>query len=150
MYRKGKRCTSPEDQRYRAVYPFGAVCPEGDAAFGLVVPIVSTDAMQAFLDQLSEQVAPGARAIVVLDRTGWRCANDVVVPENITPVCLSPCSPELDSIERLWLCLEERFFSQHLFSHRFWADCVARQRVAGEAGRIKSLCSINWPKTVTK
>ena len=47
-----------KDQRHTAVYLFGAVCPERDTAFDLVLPIVSTSAMQAFLDQLSVQVAP--------------------------------------------------------------------------------------------
>ena len=136
-----------KDQRHTAVYLFGAVCPERDAAFGLVLPIVSTSAMQAFLDQLSLQVALGAHALVVMDRAGWHCANDLVVPANLTPVFLPPYSPELNSIERLWLYLKERFLS-----HRLWPDydtivdavCRARQRVTAETGRIKSLCQIEW------
>jgi transposase len=120
-------------------------------AFGLVLPIVATSAMQAFLDQLSEQVAPGARALLVMDRAGWHCANDLVIPDNITPVFLPPYSPELNAIERLWLYLKERFLS-----HRLWTDydaivdavCQAWQRVTNEIGRIKSLCSIEWAKPV--
>jgi hypothetical protein len=132
-------------------YLFGAACPERDAAFGLVLPIVSTGAMQAFLDQFSEEIATEAHALLVMDRAGWHCANDLVVPDNITPVFLPPYSPELNSIERLWLHLKERFLS-----HRLWADydaivdavCRAWKRVTNDTGRIKSLCSIDWARTV--
>jgi len=140
-----------KDQRHTAVYLFGAVCPERDAAFDLVLPIVSTSAMQAFLDQLSVQVAPGAHALVVMDRAGWHCANDLVTPDNLAPIFLPPYSPELNGIERLWLYLKERFLS-----HRSWADydaivdavCRAWQRVTAEAGRIKSLCQMEWTQAV--
>ena len=107
--------------------------------------------MQAFLDQLSEQVATGAHALLVMDRAGWHCANDLVIPENLTPIFLPPYSPELNAIERLWLYLKERFLS-----HRLWDDydaivdsvCRAWQRATGEAGRIKSLCSMEWTRTL--
>lgn len=107
--------------------------------------------MQAFLDQLSEQVASSAHALVVMDRAGWHCANDIVIPDNLTPIFLPPYSPELNAIERLWLYLKERFLS-----HRLWPDydaivdavCRAWQRVTSDTGRIKSLCSMEWTQTV--
>ncbi len=115
-----------------------------------MLPIVSTGAMQAFLDQLSEQVAPGARALLVMDRAGWHGTNDLVIPDNITPVFLPPYSPELNAIERLWLYLKERSLP-----HRLWADydaivnavCQAWQRGTSETRRIKSLCSMEWATT---
>jgi len=67
-FQRGTRPTGVKDQRHTAVYLFGAVCPERDAAFGLVLPIVSTNAMQTFLDQLSDQVAPKTHALVLMDR----------------------------------------------------------------------------------
>jgi transposase len=107
--------------------------------------------MQTFLDQLSGQVVPGAHALLIMDRAGWHCANDLVMPENITAVLLPPYSPELNAIERLWLYLKERFLS-----HRLWADydaivdavCKAWQRVTSDTGRIKSLCSMEWATSV--
>jgi hypothetical protein len=149
-YQKGKRPTGLKDQRHTAVYLFGAVCPERDTAFGLVLPLVSTGAMQAFLDQLSEQVATDAQALLLMDRAGWHCANDLVIPDNITPVFLPPYSPELNSIERLWLYLKERFLSHRLrtdYDAIVDAVCQARQRVTSDTGRIKSLCSRKWADT---
>jgi hypothetical protein len=87
----------------------------------------------------------------LMDRAGWHCANDLVVPANLTPVFLPPYSPELNSIERLWLYLKERFLS-----HRLWPDhdtivdavCRAWQRVTAETGRIKSRCQMEWAQAV--
>jgi hypothetical protein len=150
-FQRGVRPTGVKDQRHTAVYLFGAACPERDAAFGLVLPIVSSGAMQAFLDQFSEQIAPNTHALLLMDRAGWHCANDLVFPENLTPIFLPPYSPELNAIERLWLYIKESFLS-----HRLWDDydaivdavCRAWQRVTGEAERIKSLCSTEWTRKV--
>ena len=53
----GTRTSAPISGLW-AVYLFGTVCPERDAAFGLVLPIVGADVMQPFLDQLSGEVSP--------------------------------------------------------------------------------------------
>jgi hypothetical protein len=53
--------------------------------------------------------------------------------------------------ERLWLFIKERFLS-----HRLWPDydhivdavCQAWQRVVSDTGRIRSLCSLDWARTV--
>ena len=140
-----------EDQRHTAVYLFGAVCPERDAAFGLVLPIVSTDVMQTFRDQLGSQVAPGAHALLMMDRAGWHCAGDLIMPDNITAAFLPPYSPELNAIERLWLYLEERCLSHRVrddYDTIVDAVCKARQRVTSDTGRIKSLCSMDWAQAV--
>ena len=76
---------------------------------------------------------------------------DQFVPRapNLTPIFLPPYSPELNSIERLSLYRKKRFLS-----HRLWDDheaivdavCKTWQRVTGDTGRIKSLCSMEWAK----
>jgi len=73
------------------------------------------------------------------------------MPDNITAGFLPPYSPELNAIERRWLHLEERFPP-----HRLRADhdaivdavCKAWQQVTSDAGRIKSLCSMQWAASV--
>jgi hypothetical protein len=142
-FQRGTRPPGVKDQRHTAVYLFGAVCPERDAAFGLVLPIVSTNAMQTFLDQLT----PSAHALLLMDRAGWHCANDLAIPENLTPIFLPPYSPELNAIERLWLYLKNRFLS-HRLGNDHDAICKAWRRVTSEGGRSKSLCSIERTKTV--
>ncbi|MEZ5825086.1 MAG: transposase [Geminicoccaceae bacterium] len=171
-YQRGVRPSGIRDRRHEAVYLFGAACPERDTAIGLVLPVVSTAAMQAFLDELAMHIADGAHAVVIMDRAardgllaiappvmdwppagaGWHCAIDLAVPDNITPVFLPPYSPELNAIERLWLYIKERFLS-----HRLWNTyddiidtvCNAWNSVRNEPGRIRSLCSLDWAKSVS-
>ena len=92
-------------QVHTAVYLFGAVCSERDAAFGLVLPIVGADVMQTFLDQLSGQVAPGAHALLIMDRAGWHCAGDLVMPDNITAVFLQRWPGESGQWDKWTFCL---------------------------------------------
>ena len=108
------RTRGMRDLRHQAVYLFGAVCPERDAGVALVLPGVSAAAMQAMLDKLSAAVAPGAHAVVLMDRAGWHIAKTLALPGNITPLFLPPYSPELNAIERVWLSLRERFLSHRL------------------------------------
>jgi transposase len=77
--------------------------PERDAGVALVLPSVSAAAMQAMLDELSAAVAPGAHAVVLMDRAGWHIAKTLTVPGNLTPLFLPSYSPELNAIERVWL-----------------------------------------------
>ena len=151
-FEKGIRPRGRRDLRHEAVYLFGAVCPDRDHGVALVLPEVSTAAMQAMLDELATAVAPGAHAVVILDRAGWHTAKELSIPTNLTPVFLPPYSPELNAIERVWLYLRERFLS-----HRLWptyddilaACCAAWTRLRGEPGRFRSLCSFDWLTSVT-
>jgi len=47
------------------------------------------------------------RAVVVLDRAGWRTGSKLVLPEGIDVIFLPPASPELQPAERLWAVLDE-------------------------------------------
>jgi hypothetical protein len=60
---------------------------------------LDTAAINLFLAQLGQAVAPGAQ----MDKAGWHTAGDLVVPDNLSLVFLPPYSPELNPIERLWL-----------------------------------------------
>lgn len=108
--------------------------------------------MQLMLDELAQAVTPGAHAVVIMDRAGWHCANDLNLPANLTPVFLPAYAPELNAIERLWLYMRERFLS-----HRLWSsyddilDACARawHAVRAEAGRIRSLCAYDWARVAT-
>jgi hypothetical protein len=102
-FEKGQRPRGRRDLRHEAAYLFGAVCPQRDTGVALVLPTVDTAAMQLMLDELSQAIAPGAHALVIMDRAGWHCADDLAIPANLTPVLLPPYSPELNAIERLWL-----------------------------------------------
>jgi hypothetical protein len=51
--------------------------------------------MNFHLTEIASQVAPGARAVVLIDGAGWHeKAKDLRVPDNITLMTLPPYSPE--------------------------------------------------------
>jgi hypothetical protein len=150
-YQRGMRPRGLRDLRHQAVYRFGAVGPKRAAGVALVLPKVGAAAMPAMLDELSAAVAPDAHAVVLMDRAGWHIAKDLAVPANLTPLFLPAYAPELNAIERVWLYLRERFLS-----HRLWpsyeaildACCAAWNALLDEAGRIRSLCSLEWATPV--
>ena len=81
-----------------------------------------------------------------MDRAGWHVARDLAIPSNLTPVFLPPYFPELNAIERVWLYLRERFLPHRLWpTHKDILDacCSAWNALLAEAGRIRSLCSLD-------
>ena len=102
------------DQRYTWTHLFAAVRPATGDSFALVLPQVSTAAMNEFLAQFAATLAEGEHAVMVLDRAGWHRAKKLVVPSYIMLVWLPPYSPQLHPVERVWLFLREKHLSHRL------------------------------------
>jgi len=146
-YKKGARPPGRADQRYTFAYLFGAVEPGTDNAFALIMPEVSTEAMQAYLDSFALTIASNEHVLMVLDQAGWHGAKDLKIPSSITLVPLPPRSPELNPVERLWLYLKEKFLSHRLldnYSAIEEAICAAWNRLTAETGRLASLTAYPW------
>jgi hypothetical protein len=92
-------CSRPRmvrDNRHVSTYIFGAICPERATGAAIIMPYANTEAMNQHLGEISAQVAPGAHAVLVCDGAGrHQRGNKLVVPDNITLLCLPPYSPEL-------------------------------------------------------
>ena len=113
---------------------------------------LDTAAMNLFLAELGQAVAPGAHGIVLMDKAGWHTASDLVVPENLSLVFLPPYSPELNPIERLWLHLRDNRLSHCVFQTTgeiVDTCCDAWNWLLGQTGRIRSLCSYPWLEQVS-
>jgi hypothetical protein len=95
--RRGSRPRQPKDQRYANAYLFGAVCPERDRGAAVVMPLADTGAMQAHLNEIGRRVAPGAHALVVLDKAGWHTTRKLSLPANLTLLHLPPSPTESQS-----------------------------------------------------
>src|SRR6056297_63910 len=87
---RGRRPPGRQDQRFEWTCVFGAARPDGEAAFGLVLPEVGTQAMQVFLDAFAATTPEEEHAVMVLDRAGWHGAKALEVPSNVTLVPLRP------------------------------------------------------------
>lgn len=150
-FTRGQRPPGLADNRFTFAYVFGAVRPGTDEAFALVMPEVSTAAMQIFLDEFAKSIADDEHVVMFMDQAGWHGAKALVVPKNMTLVALPPYAPQLNPVERLWLHLKARYLS-----HRLLADydaiadaaCAAWNKLTAEAGRITSLCSYPWIEEV--
>ena len=108
--KKGTRPRLPADQRYENAYLFGAICPRLGKGAALMLPFANTAAMQMHLEEISENVAAKAHAVVLMDRAGWHRADKLKVPENLTIILLPSRSPELNPVENIWQYLRRHDF----------------------------------------
>ena len=144
---RGSRPRQPRDQRYGNACLFGAVCPARDAGAALVLPYADTWAMQRHLDEISRHVAPGAHAVLVLDKAGWHTTGKLMVPPNISLLPLPPTSPELNPTENIWQYLRQTWLSNRVFASYeaiVAACCEAWNKLIAEAGHIRSIASRDW------
>jgi transposase len=128
------------------------VCPARDTGVALVMTRLDSEAMTLFLAELSQAVAPGVHAVVLMDKAGWHIAADLVVPANLSLVFPPPYSPELNPIERLWLHLRDNHLTHRVFAGTaeiIDACCDAWNALLAETGRIRSLCSYPWIEKVS-
>src|SRR6266702_3428854 len=151
-WQRGDAPRGRRDFGHRSAWIIGAVCPARDTGVALVMTRLDTKAMNLFLAELAQAVAPGAHAVVLMDKAGWHIAGDLVIPANLTPVLLPPYSPVLTPIERLWLYLKDNQLSHRVFvgtAEIIDACCDAWIALLAETGRIRSLCSYPWLEKVS-
>ena len=148
----GRRPPGRCDRRFESAYIFAAVEPVTDAEVALVLPEVTTRAMNLFLAEFAAGLPGDVHAALVLDGAGWHGSRGLLVPANITLVPLPPYSPELNPVERVWLYLRERFLSLRVFAdYRAIVDacCDAWRRLVAGPGRLRSLCDQPWIRKVS-
>ena len=149
---RGERPTGLCDQRFASAYLYAAVCPATGADFALVLPTVSTIAMNRFLKDFSASLEPDVQAVLVLDQAGWHSSRALDVPDNVTLVPLPPYSPQLNPVERVWLYLRDRFLSHRLldsYEDIVNACCDAWNALTASPERLRSLTSYPWIECVT-
>ena len=111
----------------------------------MITPAANTDMMNLHLAELSTQVAPGARAVLVRDGACWHQRGTALqVPANITR---PPYSPELNPMEKAWDCLR-----QNKLCPLIWDSCdeivdacaaACNGRVA-DPERVKTIGTRTW------
>lgn len=88
--------------------------PATGEGFALVLPRVSTGAMNEFLVRFAATRGGDEHAVAVLDKAGWHVAGALEVPGNVTLAPLPAYSPQLNPVERVRLHLRERHLSHRL------------------------------------
>lgn len=132
-------------QGYKWAYIYTAVEPATGNDFTLVLPRVTADAMQAFLDRFAAKLDDHVQAVLVLDGAGWHDRRALRIPHNISLVTLPPYSPELNPVERIWLHLRDKHLSFRVFhSTKAIVDACCHAWNALTPHRLHSLCAYPW------
>src|SRR3954463_11987992 len=97
--------------------------------------------------EVAQAVAPGAHGVMLMDRAGWHCTKDLVVPDNLTLVLLPARAPELNPVENIWQFLRDNWLSSRVFaSYRDIVDhcCDAWNRLIDQPWLIMSIGLRDW------
>ncbi len=133
--------------RYDWVYVLGAACPTSGKTAGLISPYLNTDVVNAFFDQMAQEIDDGVHVVMIWDQAGYHTSGKLKVPDNITPIALPPYSPQLNPIETLW-----HYLRSHHWANRTYNDyddlrhaaCDAWQNVCLDPQTIKTVCNVNY------
>ncbi len=111
----------------------------------LQAPHVNTGTMTPFLGMLATELDEGDRAIIVMDRAGWHASKTLEVPACITVLLLTPYSPELNPIARLFgylrgHCLSNRAYD--VYQHPLDASAQAWHDLA--PALLRSVCACEY------
>ena len=112
-----------------------------------MLPRCTTEAMALELAEISQAVAPGAHAIVLLDQAGWHVSPKLKVPANITLLPLPAKAPELNPMENVWQFVRDNWLSNRVFtSYEDVLDhcCTAWNRIVDQPWRIMSIGLRDW------
>ncbi len=111
------------------------------------MPFADTHAMQAHLEEIGRTVAPGAHAILLIDRAGWHTTGGLKIPDNITLLFLPPRSPELNPVENVWQYLRQTYLSNRVFDtydEIIDAACNAWNKLIDKPWKIMSIAMRKW------
>jgi transposase len=103
--------------------------------------------MQLHLDEISAHVAPGAHAVLMMDRAGWHMTGKLQVPNNITILPLPPKAPELNPVENIWQFMRDNWLSNRVFkSYKEILDlcCRAWNKLVEQPWTIMSIGRREW------
>lgn len=103
--------------------------------------------MALHLNVISEKIAPGRHAALLLDQAGWHLTPKLVVPDNITIVPLPVKCPELNPQENVWQFMSDNWLSNRVFtSYDNIVDyrCYAWNKFVEQPWTIMSIGAREW------
>jgi transposase len=97
------------------IYAYSALSPQTGDCFSMISPFCNTDAMNQFLEQLSDQYC-NYRIVLILDKAGWHISQTLKIADNIKLMHLNPYSPEQNPVELLWREIRRKYFHNIIFN----------------------------------
>jgi hypothetical protein len=132
--KRGTRPCIRRDWRFTWAYLFGDICPARGTGAALVMPVVSIDAMNQHLAEISKCVSVSAIALLILD------------------VPLPSYAPELNSIENIWEYLRGNALSNcvwETYEAILDACCDAWNALIAKSEVITSIGTKDWAQVKT-
>ena len=109
--------------------------------------------MNEHLREISTQVTPGCRAILICDGAGWhQTGGELDVPDNITLLSLPPYSPELNPMENVWQYLRSNQLCALVWDgYAAIVDAceTAWNFLINDPERIRSIDSREWARVIS-
>ena len=142
---RGERPRALHHPRYEWLWVYAAVHPRTGRVFWLVLPGLSAEMMQLFLDALAREYATaGKRVVLVLDGASAHRAKSLRVPERLTLLPLPAYTPELNPAERLWPLVREGVANraQKSLASLEQEVCGRCQRITAE--QVTALTNYHW------
>ena len=96
-FKKGERTAVKIKLGFKNFYIYSAVEPRTGYSFSLKLPHVDSACLNAFLDEMSKEIAE-KEAVIIMDGASWHKAKNLKIPKNITIQYLPPYSPELNQV----------------------------------------------------
>ena len=131
-------------------YAFAAVSPHDGILDTLILPEVSTKAMNIFLREVADR-HPHEFVLMIMDSAGWHKARALIIPENMHILYLPPYSPELNPVEYLWDNLREKEFPNKLFNNMDMLELHLMgglHKMENDPEQVKSITGWQWIITV--
>lgn len=126
-------------------YEYAAVSPWDGCLDFMTTEKMNTENMSRFLTQVSE-AHKGEFIVMVVDGASSHRSKDLVIPENVALIRLTPYSPELNPAEQIWNILRRNYFANRVFESLDAATAQAEfglTEMAANKDAMKSLT--NWP-----
>jgi transposase len=98
------------------IYAYSALSQQTGDCFSMISPCCNTEAMNEFLQQLSDQYN-NYRIILILDKAGWHISQSLKLADNIKLLHLNPYSPEQNPVELLWREIRRKYFHNVIFEN---------------------------------
>lgn len=125
------------------MYLFGAFSPITGNHFELEMPHCNADTFQIFLNEFSKK-SPDEFKILLLDNGAFHKGQSLKVPENIALLFISPYSPELNPVEKIWWKMKRAFTGKLHKTLDNVSEFISNQVVILTNQEVKSICNYEY------
>lgn len=128
------------------IYIYGAFNPVTGDCDMIILPSMSAEAMNCFLEILSKR-HPDKLILLICDGASNHKESAITIPDNILVERIPPRSPQLNPSENMWEEIKEKFFYNEVFrSMEALIDNISKAILWYEGKRniIKSITGWGW------